>query len=256
MLKHVLVALLVSACATSQPPAADTTAWPDTATAEWVALTIGGAPLVPGTRVTVQTSSGGVGGYTGCNWYGLRRDSTRFLVEMSARGCRADIQEQELRLTTLLTRAVRAIRGGDTATLLDSTGAALMTLARRHRTGATREHLVAASWRLATSTVAEITHDSVVVRFTADSVTGFGGCRQLFATYLTTNDRLRFTHIETQPMECPDKRARISEEHLTTVFSETEHFAVQGDMLTITTFGGDTLRFRKVSGALSHRVTR
>ena len=205
--------------------------------------------MVPGTRVTVQTASGGVGGYTGCNWYGLRPDSTRVLVEMTARGCRADIQDQERRLTMLLTQAVRAIRRSDTATLLDSTGSELVTLIRRHPTGATREQLVTDSWRLATSTVEEITHDSVIVRFTADSVTGFGGCRRLFGTYLTTNDRLRFTHIAMQPMECRDDRARISEEHLTTVFSETEHFAVQGDTLTLTTFGGDTLRFRKVPKA-------
>ena len=239
--------LLVMAVACRSPDLAstDTTAWPDTATAEWIALAIGGRPVLPGTRVTVQTSAGNVGGYSGCNWYGLRRDSGRTLTEMTARGCRDDVQDQERRLTMLLPGAVRAVRRADTLTLLDSSASPVITLVRRQPTGATPAQLRGVSWRLVASTVRQINTDSVLVRFSADSVHGFAGCRNLSGTYVATVDRLRFTYLNMHPMDCDDDQARVSEEHLTTVFSETEHFAVRGETLAVTTFGGDTLRFRK-----------
>jgi hypothetical protein len=49
-----------------------------------------------------------------------------------------------------------------------------------------------------------------------------------------------------RPLDCVSERKRIAEEHLTTAFSETEHFELRGDTLLLTTFGGDTLRFRRV----------
>jgi heat shock protein HslJ len=199
--------------------------------------------MLSGTRATVQTSPTGVGGYSGCNWYGLRRDSASALVEMTARGCRDDIQDQDQRLTNALTRASSAVHQGDTLTLLDGGGSALVLLLRRKPTPATGAELPGTSWRLTSTTMAEIGADSVTLRFTADSVAGFAGCRGLSGTYVTTDDRLRFTYISMQPEECANSAARRSEEHLTTALSEMEHFQLLGGVLELTTFGGDTLRF-------------
>lgn len=240
-----ITALLVG-CGQAPPAVIDTVAWPDSADAEWIATSIGGSPLVPGTRVTMRTSAGGIGGYSGCNWYGLRRDSQRTLVEMTARGCRADIQDQERRVTMLLPQAVRAVRSGDTLRLLDSVPSELITFTRRHATGADASHLVGTEWRLASSTSRFISADSVILGFRSDSVSGFGGCRSFHGTYTTRADYLRITYLAMRPMDCARERARVAEEHLTTAFSETEHFEIRADTLLLTTFGGDTLRFRRL----------
>lgn len=244
--RRVLLALTwlgIAACAPPAVRSADTIPWPDTAHAEWIATSIGGSPLVPGTRVTMRTSPNGVSGYSGCNWYGVRRDSARPLVEMTARGCRSDIQDQEHRLAVLLPQAVGAIRRGDTLTLLDSVPSELITFMRRRPTGSDATRLVGTAWRLASASMRGTLPDSVLLRFSADSVSGFGGCRELSGTYTTGADRLRFTYLSMRTMECARDRARVAEEQLTTFYSETEHFDVRGDTLVLTTFGGDTLRF-------------
>jgi heat shock protein HslJ len=239
-----LTVALGGACGGAGPGRNDTIPWPDTSEAEWVAVSVGGSPMVPGTRVTMATSPGGIGGYTGCNWYGLRPDSQRTLVEMTARGCRSDIQDQERRLTMLLPRAAAGVRRGDTLVLLDSIASPLMVFVRRQPTGADASRLVGTSWRLATSTSPHISIDSVLLRFSTDSMAGFGGCREFEGTYAAREDRLRFTYLSMRPLDCRQDRARVAEENLTTVFSETEHFEVRADTLLLTTFGGDTLRFR------------
>jgi heat shock protein HslJ len=243
----IVAALAVgAACAPATPVRNDTIAWPDTTDTEWVAASIGGSPLVPGTRVTMRTSPRGIGGYSGCNWYGLRNDSGRTLVEMTARGCRSDIQDQERRLTVLLPQAVRGVRRGDTLVLLDRVPSELITFVRRHPTPSEPSQLVGTAWRLAWSTSRFVDIDSVWVRFGTESVSGFGGCRAFDGTYNAQSDRLRFTRIAMRALECASERARVAEEHLTTVFSETEHFAIRADTLLLTTFGGDTLRLRRL----------
>lgn len=194
----------------------------------------------------MRTAPGGIGGYSGCNWYGVRRDSGRALVEMTARGCRSDIQDQERRFTLLLPQAVRAARRGDTLVLLDSVPSELITFVRRQPASATASFAVSTTWRLLRSTMPGMSTDSVVLRFTANSASGFGGCRGLTGSYIRDADRLRFTYIAMGSETCANDSARIAEEHLTTAMSETEHFTLRGDTLVLTTFGGDTLVFRQV----------
>lgn len=170
--------LLGFGCSAPQLARIDTLPWPDTTTADWVSTSIERLPITPGTRVTLRTSPTGAGGYTGCNWYGVRRDSGQVLIEMTARGCRPEIQEQER-------------------------------------------------------------------RFTRDSISGYGGCRDLEGTWMAQEDRLRVTYLSMRQMDCPRDRARVPEEELTTALSETEHFALRGDTLLFTTWGGDTLRWRR-----------
>jgi len=223
----------------------DTISWPDTSDAEWVATRIGGSPLVPGTRVTMRTAPNGIGGYSGCNWYGLKPDSARMQVEMTARGCRSDIQDQERRFALLLPQTVFAVRRGDTLVLLDRVPSELIAFVQRQRTASNPAQLLGASWRLSSTTMKTVSPDSVILRFTADSASGFGGCRAFDGTYTVRDDDLRFTSIAMRTLDCPRERARLSEENLTTLLSETHHFEVRGDTLLLTTFGGDTARFRR-----------
>ena len=234
------------ACGPARSARNDTITWPDTSEAEWVATSIGGYPLVPGTRVTMQTTRTGIGGYSGCNWYGLKPDSARMQVEMTARGCRSDIQDQEHRFTLLLPQARSAVRLADTLVLLDRVPSELITFVRRHKTASNPAQLLGDSWRLVSTTVERISPDSVIVRFAADSASGFGGCRDFDATYTARDDELRFTSIAMRTLDCSRERARVSEEHLTTLLSETQHFEIRHDTLVLTTFGGDTARFSRI----------
>lgn len=233
-------------CASAASARNDTIPWPDTTEAEWVATTIGGSPLAPRTRVTMQTAPSGIAGYAGCNWYGLRPDSARVLVEMTARGCRSDIQDQEQRFALLLPQAVSAVRRGDTLVLLDSVPSELITFVRRHRATSNPAQLPGTTWRLSSTTLEAVAPDLMILRFATDSASGFAGCRDFDATYRARDDDLRFTSIAMRTLDCPRDRARRSEESLTTLLSETHHFEIRGDALLLTTFGGDTARFRRV----------
>jgi heat shock protein HslJ len=219
-------------------------AWPDTSPAEWIATSIGGRGVIPGTRVTMETSSGGVGGYTGCNWYGANRGSVAGGLEMTARGCLrpAGVQEQERSFAMLLPRATSAVLGRDTLRLRDSSGAEVLTFVRRRPSSSDPAQLVGTSWRLRSSTMRSLDTSRVTLRFTRDSVHGFGGCRDYDGTYMARADRLRFTYVAMRSMDCSRDRARVAEENLTTAFSETEHFELRDSVLLLTTFGGDTLR--------------
>ena len=239
--------VLLCACGPASVRRTDTIPWPDTSDAEWVALSIGGSPIVTGTRVTMRTSPGGIGGYTGCNWYGLRPDTARPLVEMTARGCRSEIQDQEHRFTTLLPQATSALRRGDTLTLLDSVPSELITFLRRHRVESSSEALIGTSWRMVSATVQAIDPDTVLLRFATDTVvSGFGGCRDFDGSYTARRDNLRFGRIAMRALDCDREQARVAEEHLTTLLSETEHYELRGDTLLLTTFGGDTARLKRI----------
>lgn len=248
-LRLAAITVVASCSAPGDAERSDTVAWPDTVDATWVATSIAKGPLVPGTRVTLQTSASGMGGYTGCNWYGVRPDSAggRPLIEMTARGCRSDIQDQERRFTLLLPQARWSVRRGDTLIVLDSVRSELISFVKRDRTSATPEQLAGSAWRLRVSTNRAVGTDSVTLRFAADSVSGFGGCRDYIGTYSARGDVLRFTYLSMRQENCASDRRRIAEEHLTTVFSETSNFEVRRDTLVLTTFGGDTLRFTRLS---------
>jgi heat shock protein HslJ len=217
--------------------------WPDTTSAEWILLRIGGDTVVSGTRATLATSPGGEGGYSGCNWYGVRRDSARAGVEMTARECAPPIAEQERRFTRMLTAATRARYFGDTLALYDSASAELGRFIRRHPTGMTGAELAGTRWSLNSGSNLTLYWPGVTLAFQRDSVSGFGGCRNYRGTYTARDDRLRFPSLAMSTTECPHRRVNIFEDNLTTAFSETEHFDIRGDTLFLMTFGGDTLQF-------------
>jgi heat shock protein HslJ len=226
-----------------------TTSWPDTTAAEWTVLTIHEQPVIAGSRLTVQTSPTGIGGYTGCNWYGMRSDSSRRGMEMTARACTrpAGLMEQERTFTSMLAKGAVAVRRSDTLIVRDSGGAAILTLLRRQPTGADAKQLPGTAWTLQRSTNPRIA-SNVTLRFTADSVSGFAGCRDFTGTWRATGDHLRFPYITMTRLECPHAARGVAEDELTTVLSETEYFSLSPAMLTLHTWGGDTVVFTRRAG--------
>jgi heat shock protein HslJ len=189
------------------------------------------------------TSVEGLGGYGGCNWFGITRENGRTLVTGTARGCGMEINEQERAFTLHLGRARFAVRSGDTLRLLDSTRTETLVLTRRLPTGANGAQLVGTSWKLLSSTNPNVPKDSVTITFTRDSVSGFGGCRRFGGTWVARGERLSFTSLGMFTTDCIRPYADVAESYLTGALSETEHFAFQGDTLVLTTFDGDTLRW-------------
>jgi heat shock protein HslJ len=242
------LALIAVVCAVAgcDAPSESTEAWPEVAEAEWTVLALFEQPIIRGSRLTVQTSATGIGGYSGCNWYGMRRDSLRRGVEMTARACTrpAGLMEQEQRFVSALTKGAVAVRKGDTLIVRDSGGAAILTLLRRTPTGADASQLPGTSWVLRRSTNRTL-DTTATMRFTSDSVSGFAGCRNYVGSWTGSADRLRFTYISMTSMDCPDDRRRRREEELTTVMSETSYFALTPTILTLFTWGGDTVAFAK-----------
>jgi heat shock protein HslJ len=242
---HRLLATLVviaSAAGCAQPERDLAIPWPDTAHAEWVVHTLRESPLIRGTRITVETTPTGVGGYSGCNWYGMRRDSAGG-VEMTARACLepAGVMDQEQRFTSALGAAASAARAGDTLKVRDSAGSALLTLIRRNPTGADVSMLHDTAWSLRFSTRPGL-DTTATIAFLADSVRGFGGCRDYLGTWSGQGDRLSVTSIAMQQLDCSDARRQRAEEEFTTVLSETSYFGLAGDELSLFTWGGDTVR--------------
>ena len=240
--------IAVAACVGggSDPPRESVVAWPEATEEEWTVLALFGQPIISGSRLTVQTSPTGIGGYSGCNWYGMRRDSLRRGVEMTARACTrpAGLMEQEQRFVSALMKGAVALRRGDTLIVRDSGGAAILTLLRRQPTGADVSQLPGTSWVLRRSTN-RVLDTTATMRFTPDSVSGFGGCRGYVGTWAGSADRLRFTYIAMTTTECSDERRRRREEELTTVMSETSYFTLTPTTLTLFTWGGDTVTFAK-----------
>ena len=219
------------------------TGWPDSVSGEWVVASLGDSPVVAGTRLTMVKTASDVGGYGGCNWFGIVRDSTRTLIQSTAIGCPSPISDQESRFTKQLTRAAFSITRGDTLQLLDSARNELMTLVKRQPTRASATQLVGITWLLADASSLTLNWPGVTLSFGPDGISGFGGCRKLSGAYMASGDRLKFTHLAIGTTECTDRRLAVFEDNLTTAYSETEHFDVRGDTLELTTYGGDTLWF-------------
>jgi heat shock protein HslJ len=151
--------------------------------------------------------------------------------------------EQERQISIALQRSASAVQSGDTLKVRDSTGAAVLTLLRRHSTGADAKRLTGTAWTFRQSTIGAL-DSAVTLQFTADSVSGFAGCRHFTGTYHGKGDRLSFTSMAME-VDCPDARRQLSEGTFTTALSETSHFALMGDELVLLTWGGDTLRFAR-----------
>jgi heat shock protein HslJ len=219
---------------------------------EWVLSSIGGRPPVVGSRITLDFSDESLGGYSGCNWYGSKYEDTdsSFRIERAmatARGCLlpAGVSEQEMAYFNALT-AVGSYEASDDRLLMrDASNRVILEFTRRVPLPMDPAALVGTHWRLeAIDGVQAISDPPATLRFAADSMSGFGGCRDYTGTYVARGDHIGFTSIAMTTLDCTRGRAaQVREENLTTYLSESSIYRLSADTLEVTTSPGRVVRF-------------
>jgi heat shock protein HslJ len=219
---------------------------------EWVLTSLNGRPVLEGTRISLEVQADGVGGYSGCNWYGARAQRTDStlnvaLVESTARACMvpAGTMEQETEYHAALTGAHAYGERDGRLELYDASGRATLVFDRRVPLAMDPLELVGTRWRLRTQGMSpEPADTSVTLAFEEAGATGFGGCRDYDADYRAQGDRVAFTRIEMASTECPLGVAATQREgQFTTDLSESTYYRMEADRLELIGVTGRTLSF-------------
>ena len=177
---------------------------------EWDVATLGGEPLLDGTRATLTFSSQPagpgpsdgydlLGGYGGCNGFGgaYRLDGDRLSVPPGAGGvvstdmaCGSAINEQEARYHAALRQAVRVRRDGDRLALVDSAGATLATFVRHPERSVDADALRRGRWRLASTELPYAPDPLPAVEFAFSDSTfrAVSGCHVHTGQYVLSGD--------------------------------------------------------------------
>jgi heat shock protein HslJ len=215
---------------------------------EWQLLRLDGQPALAGHAITLEFEPARLGGYAGCNWYGAtwRPEAGRLRVggiESSARGCSEDAMAQEARFLAHLRENPAYRFESDRLTLADARGAAAVVFSRRVATVMDPAALLGTRWRLR-----EAGSPARPIRMTihADRIEGFAGCRPFEADYIAKGDRITIASLRMRELDCAAGAAMLEREgRFTTALSESLHYLLDGDALTLTTWGGQQLVFER-----------
>ncbi|MFD0739722.1 META domain-containing protein [Lysobacter koreensis] len=275
----VLVALALAACAPAPqadggktPPAASPAPTPATGTSpgepvrvmssqladtQWTLLRLRGKPLVEDSHINLEIGRDLLGGYDGCNWYGMKfRDtptgnprSFELLggVESSARGCQSEahlLQSQQY--YAALRAAVTLHREGTRLLATDIDGQPLLAFERLPRFAMDPALLAGSGWRLVTIDGASRAHpaaQAITLRFAESTLRGHAGCRDYTATYLAREDRLSVPSLAMTSTDCANPAALRREGEFTSLLSETARYRFDRKVLTLFTSTGHELGF-------------
>ncbi|HKG95568.1 MAG TPA: META domain-containing protein [Gemmatimonadaceae bacterium] len=221
---------------------------------EWVLASLGGAPAVAGSRVTLRFADESAGGYGGCNWYGggytASGASIHFAsVESTARACLLPdgVGEQEARFYGALRRAASYRVAGDRLEMADSSGASIVALTRRVPAPMRPQDLVGTSWQLRSvgdTAQSAAAGPPLTLHFSPTGIDGFAGCRRYTGTYEARGDEVRITSLAMASTECGAGDAALQREgRFTTDLSEASNYRLSGDSLEWLTAPGRRLVF-------------
>ena len=222
---------------------------------EWVLVSLDGSEVIPGTRVSLEFTAEGAGGYSGCNWYGARfrslTDSTLDLepATSTARGCLAPgVTEQEIGYQTALSEARSYHTRGGRLELVDPSGRVRLVFDPRAKLAQDPEQLVGTSWRLRSVSPGLGPADTTVtISFGSGTATGFGGCRDYASTYQARGDLIFVTSTTMRALECDrGLDAGQREGQFTTDLSEATYWTLTPGRLELITHGGRKLEFEAV----------
>lgn len=209
--------------------------------AEWVLDTVGGAPVVPGTRPRILFSSDPigpgitgydaepsdpydqVGGHSGCNEFGTgyrvtSRDDGLYELAFSGPplstliGCRPAVAEQERAVQGVFYGRARIQHEGDRLALLDSTGAEYMVFHRHVPYATDRTALMTGRWRFDSAPMPPGMEQNVpdgpmpVLAFEDSAVTARIGCRTDRGTYTLDGDDYRAEWTESNDSACSESQ--------------------------------------------------
>lgn len=224
---------------------------------EWVLASLGGAPPVPRSRLTLQFESQTAGGYGGCNWYGgdYRVGTRRTLrfdeFSSTARGCLSPpgVEDQEREYLDALGRVEHYRVSANRLVLLDQSNTPLLEFTRREPLPMNEQDLIGTSWSLR-SLDGTPPLPGPPIRMTissAEAIRGFAGCRDFTAVYDARGDTIRVSETRMGATECDAPDAILEQEgRFTTDLSEASHYRLAGDRLELFTTHGRMLVFVRV----------
>jgi heat shock protein HslJ len=213
---------------------------------------LNGRSIVDGSNITVKFTAEGLGGYSGCNWYGARYSVTGNKIridspESTTRGCSAPpgVGQQEAAYFEALRQVVAFRAVSDRLELTSSADEVTLVLVPRRRYAMNPAHLVGTHWRLRSVNDTALASDSTLtLELTATEMRGFAGCRWYTGTYLARSDEIHVTSLTMDATECNRGRAAWQREgQFTTDLSEATYYRLRGDSLELVTVGGRRLVF-------------
>lgn len=210
----------------------------------WELVTLNGADVIEGTRLTVLFGTTGIAnGSGGCNTFRTNYQVTGEAIQinevLSTRiACPAENENaQETAYFTALQAAQSYTLDGDTLTITLSDGAALvfsrvLTLAET-------------SWTLVTLNGADVISGSAItLEFSAENqISGLGGCNNYSGGYQDDGEHLTFVRMLVTERACADSAITAQESAFLQTLSGTVTYARTDGQLTITTSDGQTLVF-------------
>ena len=229
----------------------------DLAGTQWTVVRLRGKPLLAGSHVSLEITRDRMGGYDGCNWYGIAfKDlptanprSFQLLggIESSARGCESDAHlRQSQQYFVALRAALELHRQGNRLRALDIEQVPLLEFELQQRVAMDPTQLVGSSWRLRGTNGESRAHaegQAITLRFAEGTLRGHAGCRDYTGTYHAENDQLAVPSLAMATLECADATALRREGEFTSRLSETHRYRLDENALTLFTSTGHRLEF-------------
>jgi heat shock protein HslJ len=242
----------LAACASGAAPASTPGMSPDPAPGAGglagraflsVAVTDGGVdrPLVPGTRIRLDFTNGGLSASAGCNTMGARSriDGGRLIVDQMSTtdmGCSAALGAQDAWLATFLTSMPDFTLAGTDFTL--SSGSIVLRLQDR-RVVEPDQPLVGTTWTLDSiisgDVVSSVPSDAIAtVAFNADgTLTVFTGCNQGGAKWGQVVDGLQITELVLTKKACSGSGGQLEAAVVAVLRAGTITVEIKADSLTL-----------------------
>ena len=223
---------------------------PDVA-GEWQVTLLSGAPLVPGTNITIDFSEERISGFGGCNEYGgsyvLNRKDLRISdIEMTAEGCTQPpgVLDQETGFFQALRSTAAFKLVGEELILTDAAGMELARLAPVEHYPPAVDRLEGAAWVLASQDGELISADPPAeIRFNAGRLAGFSGCRHLTGTYTVIDDEITVSSLSMVENSCDSPTRRQVEDKLLAVIDMFYKYRFVGEDLEIVLKTGGVMGF-------------
>lgn len=253
-----LLALALAGCTPAAPPTPSPTPDPWAVTEDldgtsWLLMELNGQPPIPGSRISLEFAEGRVGGYAGCNWYGGPypapgdASTPEVTFTITARACAEPpgVLEQESAYVRALESAAARQVAGSRLTFRDAAGIGILEFEQEQLSQNNPADLVGTQWQLQSVDGQPLLPEAPpTLRFdSAAALSGFAGCRDYRGTYAATATDITLSFLEMTTMECPDEARLVAEGAYTTYLGEIANYRLEGDALTVTTYGGVVLVF-------------
>lgn len=245
-----VLAGMVGACSQDLLPSESTSTTPSLQGTEWILARMGPVRSVADTQVWLVVDSNGVGGYSGCNWYGGQArtlEDGQILMDdisMTMRGCLDPINRQESTYLRLLGQARTYTVERDSLYLRVPENDTALVYVRRRPLEGHLGNLANTRWSFESMTWDQpVPNIPATVSFTDSTYAIEAGCARYGGTYTTRGDRFASTRMDRLEPACVHVRYEPFEDEVPSRFSTAARYFVTKDRLELYSFDGDTTRF-------------